>query len=666
MAMSFDALLRIKADVQGEGAVQGLASKLGGLQGAASKASTGFRGLAGSVGGLVPGLQSLIPLATGAGLTAMATSAINAADNLNDMRQKTGVSVERLSQLQQAAEKSGTTIEGVSAALVKYNRGIVDGKADEALKSLGISATDASGKMKSADQVLLEVADKFATMPDGAEKTAAAIKLFGRAGADMIPMLNGGSESIKGLAVTMTGEFASAADEFNDKMVDLRTGLAKIGVSLGTALMPFLIATTDAVTGMVSAFSNLPGPLQTTIVAVAALGLALVVLAPAIASIVSIAGALAGLQIGATIAGWAAVAAPAITAISAAFTGFLAFLAGTAGPALLAFFSGPVGWTVLAVAAVVAMAIAFREPIMEFLMWLPGAFQEGLNTAWQIIKNVFTSIGEGFGLYVVNPIRSTWAAMVEFLPKAMASVANTVKGVWANIINGIRSAFNGFLQGIANGVNSVANQINRLINSYNNLARNVGGPQVPFVPQLNIPQFATGGFVTRPTMAVIGEGGEPEYVVPQSKAMSFANNIVAGRTGEQALKARQTWTDQMQIGHLAPKGGFTSNLERLAALRQQGVRATFSPMTGVVVSRREGQRTSGSGSVAFSNPMRDAMSATTSPAPPVNISVQTGPVMEFNGQKFVSYDDLERAMRATADGVIGRLRTPAARQALGR
>jgi hypothetical protein len=41
-------------------------------------------------------------------------------------------------------------------------------------------------------------------------------------------------------------------------------------------------------------------------------------------------------------------------------------------------------------------------------------------------------------------------------------------------------------------------------------------------------------------------------------------------------------------------------------------------------------------------------------------------VVEMNGQRYVSYDDLERAMRVTADGVIGRLRTPYARQALGR
>jgi hypothetical protein len=53
---------------------------------------------------------------------------------------------------------------------------------------------------------------------------------------------------------------------------------------------------------------------------------------------------------------------------------------------------------------------------------------------------------------------------------------------------------------------------------------------------IRIPEYAAGGYVTRPTLAMIGEGGEPEYVVPKSKAKAFANNIASGRTGDQALK----------------------------------------------------------------------------------------------------------------------------------
>jgi hypothetical protein len=81
-----------------------------------------------------------------------------------------------------------------------------------------------------------------------------------------------------------------------------------------------------------------------------------------------------------------------------------------------------------------------------------------------------------------------------------------------------------------------------------------------------------------------------------------------------------------------------------------------------------------SGMAALSAPPGRAMAGSAAgpsftplgPSGPIAINIQTGPVVEMNGQKYVSYDDLERAMRVTADGVIGRLRTPYARQALGR
>jgi len=366
------ALLKIKADVEGSGAVQALGRAIGGLSGTAGKVSGGLRGLAGAAGGLSGALGALVPLATGAGLAAMAKGAIDAADDMNDLSQKTGVSVENLSKFQQAANASGTSIEGVGAAMIKLNRNMATGNAGaaEALTSLGISATNASGKLKSTDAIMLEVADKFAKMPDGANKTAAAMALFGKAGADMIPMLNGGRKSIEDLAATMTGPFAKGADGLNDKLAELEGKLLILGVGIGTALMPLLNGIANAVLAAANAFAAMPGPIQAIVGGVVALAAACVVLAPAISAVISIAGVLAGLKIGATIAGWAALAGPAITAITAAFTGLLTFLTGTLLPGLLAFFSGPVGWTVLAVAAVVAMVIAFRQPLGDFINWL--------------------------------------------------------------------------------------------------------------------------------------------------------------------------------------------------------------------------------------------------------------------------------------------------------
>ena len=429
------ALLKIKADVEGEGAVNALGRAIGGLSGTAGKVSGGLKGLAGAAGGLSGALGSLVPLATGAGLAAMAKGAIDAADDMNDLSQKTGVSVESLSKFQQAANASGTSIEGVGAAMIKLNRNLATGNdgAAEALTSLGLSATDASGKLKSTDAIMLEVADKFAKMPDGAGKTAAAMALFGKAGADMIPLLNGGSKAVTDLSATMTGAFAKGADSLNDKLAALQGKLLALGVNIGTALMPALNVIADLVMGLANAFAAMPGPLQAIVGGVVALAAAFVVLAPAISAVISIAGVLAGLQIGATIAGWAALAGPAITAISAAFSGLLAFLTGTLLPGLLAFFSGPVGWTVLAVAAVVAMVILFREPLTDFAAWL---------LTWG------NSIAQFFTDNVTTPIINAWTAMVEFLPKALNTAAATIKSVFTGVGTAIKAVLNGVLRGV--------------------------------------------------------------------------------------------------------------------------------------------------------------------------------------------------------------------------
>jgi hypothetical protein len=514
------ALLKIKADVEGEGKVSALGRAIGGLSSTAGKVSGGLRGLAGAAGGLSGALGSLVPLATGAGLAAMAKNAIDAADDMNDLSQKTGVSVESLSKFQQAANASGTSIEGVGAAMIKLNRNLATDNAGaaEALTALGLSAKDASGKLKSTDAIMLEVADKFAKMPDGANKTAAAMALFGKAGADMIPLLNGGSKAVTDLSATMTGAFAKGADSLNDKLAALQGKLLALGVNIGTALMPALNVIADLVMGLANAFAAMPGPLQAIVGGVVALAAAFVVLAPAISAVISIAGVLAGLQIGATIAGWAAVLGPAITAITAAFSGLLAFLTGTLLPGLLAFFSGPVGWTVLAVAAVVAMVVLFRKPLTDFVTWL---------ASWG------KPIGQFFTANVTTPIANAWKAMVEFLPKAMNNIGDKVRSIFTGVVNTVKGAMRNVLQFIANAINSVGRQVNRLIGAFNRLP----GPNIPFVPTLSVPAFAKGGVVTGPTLAMVGEGGEPEYIIPQSKMAAASANYLNGARGGAVIPA---------------------------------------------------------------------------------------------------------------------------------
>lgn len=565
------ALLKIKADVEGEGKINALGRSLGGLTSTAGRVSGGLKGLAGSAGVLGGVLGSLVPLATGAGLAAMAKGAIDAADNMNDLSQKTGVSVESLSKFQQAANASGTSIEGVGAAMIKLNRNLATGNAGatQALTALGLSATDASGKLKSTDAIMLEVADKFAKMEDGAKKSAAAQALFGKSGADLIPLLNGSSKAISDLKATMSTDMAQSADRFNDKMEALKTKAGELGLKIGSLLLPYLEKFVDLLVAASTAFSNLPGPLQVIIAGAVALGAALVLLAPAISALISIAGVLAGLKIGATIAGWAALAGPAITAISAAFTGLLTFLTGTLLPGLLAFFSGPVGWTVLAVAAVVAMCILFRKPLQDFALWL---------VSW----------GKPVGQF----FKGLWDGMVETAKTAAAAARSVFVGMAA----AIKGVMNGVLRGVFGAVNGAINNINYLIKSANALSAKVRGPQLPTLPTLNVFQFAKGGYVGQGTLAVVGEAG-PEYIIPASKMAAASANYLNGARGGAVIPAYAS-------------GGYV-----------------------------------GGGNA--------------------QINVTTGPVMQQDGQQYVSMADLERAMRKTADGVYSSLRTPAGRYAMG-
>jgi phage-related protein len=280
------------------------------------------------------------------------------------------------------------------------------------------------------------------------------------------------------------------------------------------ALLPALDSLATMLTVVVSAFNALPEPLRNLVVLAS-------VLAVAWGPITGLLTALAGLKIGATIAGWAGVIGPAIAAITAAFSGLLAYLTGTMLPALLAFFSGPVGWTVLAVAAVVAMAIAFREPIGEFLSWLGGALQDGLKAGLKIAYDIW-----------VKPWVDIWDNVLRKpISDLLSWMGNAIRAPFEAAANFVKGIIRGILQTIANGINAAVGAINRLIGAYNSLPT----PDLPLVPTIAIPQFAQGGVVNRPTLAMVGEGGEREYIIPESKMAAASARYLSGGRGDAVL-----------------------------------------------------------------------------------------------------------------------------------
>lgn len=159
------------------------------------------------------------------------------ADSLNKLSQKTGQSVDSLYALQAAAKLSDVDMAALQTSLVKFNKSLGEiqtgggDTAANALKNLGISSKDASGHLKDSNAILLEVSDRFQKMQNGIAKTTLATQLFGKAGANMIPLLNSGKDALTEFAGVLNTEAAQAAERFNDSIT--RLGLAHKSVLMG-------------------------------------------------------------------------------------------------------------------------------------------------------------------------------------------------------------------------------------------------------------------------------------------------------------------------------------------------------------------------------------------------------------------------------------------------
>jgi hypothetical protein len=242
MALNMDAMLRIKADVQGENNIRRLGNSMQGLQGRAKNAALGFNSLKGAVGGFAAAIAGS---AIVGGLGAMVKSAVNLGDELGKMSARTGVAQGALIGLRNAAALSDVENEKLQAGLTRLNVAMVDAAdgnaaAEAKFKRLGISVKNAAGQVRPTDQVFKDLGDRFKDMPNGAEKAAAAVSIFGKAGADLIPLLNGGREAMEAFNFELSDEFAARSELFNDTLTILGFKTEGFKLQLADALLPAL------------------------------------------------------------------------------------------------------------------------------------------------------------------------------------------------------------------------------------------------------------------------------------------------------------------------------------------------------------------------------------------------------------------------------------------
>ena len=171
-----------------------------------------------------------------------------------------GLTVNQLQQLQFAASQTGVTTEELNKGLERFSRSISEastgiGVGKRSFEALGVTLAKSDGSLKSTDELLAEVADRFAQIKDPADRVRIAVDLFGRSGAGMVNTLKDGSAGLKALgddfnAVTMelTGPQAAAVEEANDLFDKLGRVFASIGQQITAVLMPALAGVAEMFT----------------------------------------------------------------------------------------------------------------------------------------------------------------------------------------------------------------------------------------------------------------------------------------------------------------------------------------------------------------------------------------------------------------------------------
>ena len=163
-------------------------------------------------------------------------AAIEFADQINKLSQKTGIAHRELSAMVYVAGLADVSISELEISIRQLNQWM-----------------ERTGKTTSSTMdVLLESADEFAAMADGPAKTAIAMERFGRAGTQMIPLLNQGREGIKQmigeaekLGLIIDAKTARAAEAFNDNLRRLHEAGRGVFLQLAERLLPALNELTE-------------------------------------------------------------------------------------------------------------------------------------------------------------------------------------------------------------------------------------------------------------------------------------------------------------------------------------------------------------------------------------------------------------------------------------
>jgi hypothetical protein len=313
---------------------------------------------------------------------------IELGSHLNDTAEKLGVASDELQRFQYVAKLSGVEADSAAHSLQFLNKavGLAVTNNSEGVKlfsELGISVRDASGHVRGMSELLPDIADKFQGMGSQQERTAYAMKLFGREGAALVPVLSQGRGAVAALSKQfddfgggMSRDFVDQADRAGDAIDGLKLVVTGLKSELALAVIP-------TITDWVKKFSEVGGAMVKTVRHTEAMKTAVMFF-----------GGLGAFKVGSMALSFAKVAAKA-AGFSDSLGGVLKLLLKFALPAAYIF----------------ALYLAFDDlytlvtggdSLIGRLLDKFGMFEEkrelieGLRGAWEGVSDALKGVGHGF------------------------------------------------------------------------------------------------------------------------------------------------------------------------------------------------------------------------------------------------------------------------------
>lgn len=213
---------------------------------------TSFGSKVASVGGKLTKGITVPAVAAGTAVMAFANKSASTADKIDKMSQKIGISRKAYQEFDFICSQSGTSVDILQMGM-KTLTSAMDGAASgtkanvEQFKKLGVSVTDASGNLRSQEDVMMETLSALQGMENQTEKARLATELFGRSGSELMPLLNGEAGSIEEmknkaheLGLVMGDEAIDAGVEYTDKMDQLKRSFGTAAAKIGTKMLPIL------------------------------------------------------------------------------------------------------------------------------------------------------------------------------------------------------------------------------------------------------------------------------------------------------------------------------------------------------------------------------------------------------------------------------------------